>query len=448
MDLYPSTQPALERPRFSRIISLKLNQIHLIKDPTAKSIKNAQVGRDDGYGALYALLAATIPRLQVNKIAPKTGSNKPPEWDPSTMNVYHYESKIQDYVEYQANKGRNYNDREESLFFLEGLSTDESQRFKTALTTIMEKLDKTPETQNLPMDYRLGQIAQTVAELAQSDTDVGQDALTVMGSPTIRALTDSADAIAKYSRDARDGKPDGRQDGRYDRNDRNNQRGGRGGQQRRPQRPKMEVQCHCCKLYGHEETHCDHLAKTMFVIDYAKKNEDKTAKVCEAFSKKNSKETQALIRTLKALPNRQSLLPPAPAPAPVQEYYDKDEEDDDDYFEEMLGTMLGSYGSSIHRAAAAPEPEHNKELLRLIDPLALQTVHLPPMPTIEPPLAPIEQQPDTDDTATVPVICQIQSRATAAQADSALLDEIPVWGPPCGYPVCVEYLPMCVNYSP
>jgi hypothetical protein len=21
-------------------------------------------------------------------------------------------------------------------------------------------------------------------------------------------------------------------------------------------------------------------------------------------------------------------------------------------------------------------------------------------------------------------------------------------GPPCGYPVCVEYLPMCVNYSP
>jgi hypothetical protein len=60
-DLYPSSQPASERPRFSRVISLKLNQLHLIKDPTAKSIKNARVGRDDGYGALYALLAATIP---------------------------------------------------------------------------------------------------------------------------------------------------------------------------------------------------------------------------------------------------------------------------------------------------------------------------------------------------------------------------------------------------
>jgi hypothetical protein len=91
IDLYPSDQPVTDRIRLSRIISLKLNQLYLIKDPTAKSIKNARVGRDDGYGALYALLAATIPRLQVNKIAPKTGSNKPPEWDPSTMNLYNYE---------------------------------------------------------------------------------------------------------------------------------------------------------------------------------------------------------------------------------------------------------------------------------------------------------------------------------------------------------------------
>ena len=126
MDLYPSDQPTPERARFSRIISLKLNQLHLIKDPTAKSIKNARVGRDDGYGALYALLAATIPRLQVNKIAPRTGSNKPPEWNPSFMNLYHYESKIQDYVEFQATKGRLYNGREEALFFLEGISTDET----------------------------------------------------------------------------------------------------------------------------------------------------------------------------------------------------------------------------------------------------------------------------------------------------------------------------------
>jgi hypothetical protein len=79
IDLYPSDQPTEERTRFSRIISLKLNQLHVIKDPTAKSIKNARVGRDDGYGALYTLLAATIPQLQVHKIAPNTGSNKPPE---------------------------------------------------------------------------------------------------------------------------------------------------------------------------------------------------------------------------------------------------------------------------------------------------------------------------------------------------------------------------------
>jgi hypothetical protein len=416
-DLYPSTHPAAERPRFSRIISLKLNQLHLIKDPTAKSIKNARVGRDDGYGALYALLAATIPRLQVNQIAPKTGSNKPPEWDPSTMNLYHFESKIQDYVEFQANKGRQYNDREETLFFLEGLSTDESQRFKSALTNIMYNLDKTPENQNLPMDYRLGQIAQTVAELAQSDTDVGQDALTILGAPHINAVHDTP--ISHYSCDARDGKPDARPnpDRRYDRD---NHRGGRGGQ-RKPRRPKMEVQCYCCKLYGHEETHCDHLAKTMFVVDYAKKHEEKTAKVCEAFNKKNSKETQALIRHLKAMPNRHLVPPPAPVPI-AHEYYDEEEDDDDDHFEEMLGNMLGSYGSSINSATApAPESEHNKSLLRSIDPMAMQTVNLPPMPTTAPPLLEHEEtdtKVETTTTETIPIVCHIQNRATTAQADS------------------------------
>jgi hypothetical protein len=218
IDLYPSDQPTPDRPRFSKIIGLKLNQPHLIKDSTAKSIKNARVGRDDGYGALYALLAATTPRLQVNKIAPQTGSNKPPGWDPVTLNLYGYESKIQDYVEYQATKGRHYTDREETLFYLEGLSTDESQRFRTALRTILDKMEQTAETHALPMDYRLGQVAQTVAELAQSDKEVGQDALTILGDPTVRMMHDKQEPIIRYSRD---GKPDDR---RYDARD--NHRGG------------------------------------------------------------------------------------------------------------------------------------------------------------------------------------------------------------------------------
>jgi hypothetical protein len=403
MDLYPSTQPASERPRFSRIISLKLNQLHLIKDPTAKSIKNARVGRDDGYGALYALLAATIPRLQVNKIAPKTGSNKPPEWDPSTMNLYHYESKIQDYVEFQANKGRVYDEREQSLFFLEGLSTDESQRFKTALTTIMDKLDKIQETQPLPMDYRLGQIAQTVAELAQSDSDVGQDALTILDTATVRTANGKGeDPTIHYSRDGRqDNRTDDR---RYDH--KNNRRPGGQQTSRRPRRPKMEVQCHSCKLWGHEETHCDHLAKTIFAIEYAKKHSDKAEKVCEAFNKKNSRETQTIIKTLKALPHRRLPDNPTALPPAKEEYY-SDEEEDDEYFEDILGSMLGGYGSSIRAAEA---PDHNHTLLSCIDPLALETVRLPPFPEIDPPA--------TDHTATVPIICQIRSHVTDAQADS------------------------------
>ncbi len=72
---------------------------------------------------------------------------------------------------------------------------------------------------------------------------------------------------------------------------------------KKTRRPKVESQCQCCKPWGHEATHCDNLVKTMFVIDYAKKHGKQSEKVCEAFCKKNSHETQALIKTLKALPN-------------------------------------------------------------------------------------------------------------------------------------------------
>jgi hypothetical protein len=57
------------------MIRIKMNQSNLIKDPIAKSIKNAQGGCDDGYGALYALLAASIPCLQVNRMIPTTSTN-------------------------------------------------------------------------------------------------------------------------------------------------------------------------------------------------------------------------------------------------------------------------------------------------------------------------------------------------------------------------------------
>jgi hypothetical protein len=115
----------------------------------------------------------------------------------------------QDYVEYQATKGRHYTDREETLFYLKGLSTNESQGFRTALRTILDK-----------MDYRLGQVAQTVAELAQSDKEVGQDALTILSDPTVRMIHGQEDPVIRY---ICDGKPDDR---RYDTRD--SHPGGRG----------------------------------------------------------------------------------------------------------------------------------------------------------------------------------------------------------------------------
>jgi hypothetical protein len=91
VNLYPAVAPAEHRECFSGMLGIKLNQSSLVKDTVAKSIINARAGRNDGYGALYALLAASIPRLQIHKMIPTTGSNKPPTWDPTLMNLYHYE---------------------------------------------------------------------------------------------------------------------------------------------------------------------------------------------------------------------------------------------------------------------------------------------------------------------------------------------------------------------
>jgi hypothetical protein len=47
-NLYPTKAPNNQPARFSRMISITLNQSNLIKDPIAKSIKNARAGCDDG----------------------------------------------------------------------------------------------------------------------------------------------------------------------------------------------------------------------------------------------------------------------------------------------------------------------------------------------------------------------------------------------------------------
>jgi hypothetical protein len=179
----------------------------------------------------------------------------------------------------------------------------------------------------------------------------------------------------------------------------------------------MEVQCSSCKLYGHEESHCDHLAKTIFVIKYAKKNPEKAERVADAFSKKNSQDTQALIGMLTAGRSLPLQSPaPAPAPAHAENYYDEDDDDNTDYFEDYLGNMLAGYGSSICTAEApAHATYHNKELLSHIDTFVMQTVHLPPIPDIA---EPATNQLVADSTD-VPVICQINSpHTTDAQADT------------------------------
>ena len=404
-DLYPAEAQVDLRERFSRMLSIKLNQSSLIKDPVAKSIINARAGRDDGYGALYALLAASIPipRLQIHKIIPTTGSNKPPSWDSTLMNVYHYESKIHDYIEHQATKQRFYSDREATQFFLEGLATDESKRFTSALAKALDKLEKTPEVQAIPMDYRLGQIAQTIAELAVSDHEVGTDALTIIGDATVR--TTIGDATVNYSRGNDRNKP-----GKDDSNHR-----------KRFRRPKLDIQCPGCKLWGHDDTTCDFLARTLFALDYTKKHTEKAEKIAEAFCRKNTKEAKAFIKTLSAFP---AASRPYLTPNPQEPHLDQtdhtydDDQDGEDYFaEDFLGSMISGFGLSI-KTAAADSTAHNKPLFDAVDPCALQCIHLPPFPTITSPTIDMNTTTTAPSPATIPVVCTIYSQDTPAQADS------------------------------
>jgi hypothetical protein len=93
------------------------------------------------------------------------------------------------------------------------------------------------------MDYCIGQLAQTMAKLAQSNQEVGTDAWTVLGDATVRMTI--GDASVKYTcSNDRDKSKD----------DKN-----RGGH--RPfRRPKLELQYPGCKLWGHDDSTCNFLA--------------------------------------------------------------------------------------------------------------------------------------------------------------------------------------------
>jgi hypothetical protein len=421
VDLYPTDAPPELRERFSRMLGIKLNQSSLVKDPVAKSIINARAGRDDGYGALYALLAASIPRLQIHKMIPTTGSNKPPTWDPTLMNLYHYESKIHDYINLQATKNRFYTDREATQFFLEGVALDETKRYATALAKTLDKMDKTPDDQDIPLDYRIGHVAQTIAELARSDPEVGTDALTLIGDATVRTTIGAASV--NYTRGDDKGKP---------RDDPNRRK-------RYQRRPKVDIQCPACKLWGHDDTTCDFLARTLFALEYAKKNGEKAEKIAEAFGRKNTKEAKAFIKKLSA-------FPAASSPSHTETHMDhSDDYDDDDngedYFvEDFFGSMVSGFGLSIRTATASSSnntdsTDSNQALLDAVDPLALQCINLPPFPDIAAPTHVASDKDDSNDPApatvatdnsnstdpapaTIPVVCKIYSQATPAQADS------------------------------
>jgi hypothetical protein len=197
------------------------------------------------------------------------------------------------------------------------------------------------------------------------------------------------------------------------------------GRKRFARRPKLDIQCPGCKLWGHDDTTCDFLARTLFAIDYTKKNTDKAEKIAEAFCRKNTKEAKAFIKTLSAFPA--ASRPPHLA-NPINhddEEYDDDHDGKDYFVEDLFGTMINGFGLSIRTAAASSHhTDHNQALLTAVDPLALQCINLPPFPTIEPP-------PSRDKSAsptTIPVICTIYSHSTPAQADSganrAITDDI------------------------
>jgi hypothetical protein len=151
--------------------------------------------------------------------------------------------------------------------------------------------------------------------------------------------------------------------------------------------PKLKIQCPGCKLWGHNNTTCDFLARTLFDIDYIKTSPDKAKKIAGPFYCKNTKEAKAFIKTLHEFPAGPTPPLPDTHRPPNNKYEDGDAKDEDYFIEDYLGTMISGFALSIKTAAAVPVNtlDHMRELLQAIDPMALQKLYLPPFPQIEPP---------------------------------------------------------------
>ena len=86
---------------YSQIISAKLQQPKLFKDPIAWDIAWSKIQHNDGYGALQALIFECIPHLRTHSTLQAYNNDKP-LFDASKHTVYSYEAQLITYYNFQA----------------------------------------------------------------------------------------------------------------------------------------------------------------------------------------------------------------------------------------------------------------------------------------------------------------------------------------------------------
>ena len=125
---------------------------------------------------------------------------------------------------------------------------------------------------NVPPEYRLGNIANTICNHSSVEKGVGLNAF--YGEATQSRIksteTPSDDTEAAIHRV--------------------------NGKEKRPKRP--HVQCAACNQYGHEAKTCDQLAKFYWTAKYMKDNSDDTVKVAKAFNQKHQPSNKATVHAL------------------------------------------------------------------------------------------------------------------------------------------------------
>ena len=221
-----------ERLKYSEVIGMKIipnlkcSQLQITMNQCFVST------HQDGLNILKIILEMHIPRIR----KPHTPSAYAEQTARPTFrlksNPYTFQSNLNLYYQTEASYNRTYTEMEKTNVFLDAIAND--TRYTKAILDIRNLLPR-EISDNVPPEYRLGHIADTICNHSLVEKGVDLDAFYGEATQPHIKLTyapyDDTEAAMYYIN----------------------------GKEKRLQRP--HVQCTACKQYDHEAKSCNQLAK-------------------------------------------------------------------------------------------------------------------------------------------------------------------------------------------